>query len=202
VADNSPQSLADRPVVVFGGTFDPPHVGHMVVADELYCRFRPVAVVFMPAATPPHKVRERHAPAEARWHMVCRAVAGDGRFLASDLEVKRGGVSYTIDTIKALRAKGYGRIIVAVGADNLAEITTWKDWERLVEEVRLVAFTRPGSNLARAPAALAGKYETLSVTPIPVSSTMVRNRVRAGEPFRYLVPPGVFEYIVVTGLYR
>jgi nicotinate-nucleotide adenylyltransferase len=130
------------------------------------------------------------------------AVAGDRRFVASSLEVERGGVSYTVDTAAALRDAGFSRITVAVGADNLVEVTTWKAWRRLLEEVRLVALTRPGYDLADAPAELDGRFEPLEVTPIPVSSTVVRARVRAGEPFRYLVPPAVFDFILSSQIYR
>ena len=192
----------DKAVVIFGGTFDPPHLGHLVVADDIYYRLAPAAILFIPAATPPHKQGERHTPAETRLHMVRLAVAGDRRFVASSLEVERGGVSYTVDTAAALRDAGFSRITVAVGADNLVEVPTWKDWRRLLEEVRLVALTRPGYDLADAPAELDGRFEPLEVTPIPVSSTVVRARVRAGEPFRYLVPPAVFDFIVSSQIYR
>lgn len=192
----------DRPLVVFGGTFDPPHLGHLIVADDIYHRLRPAAVLFVPAATPPHKQNEPHTPAETRFHMVRLAVAGDRRFVPCALEVERGGVSYTVDTVAEFRAAGFTKLVVAVGADNLAEIPTWRDWERLVEEVRLAVLTRPGYDFASAPAAVAGKFESWEVTPIPISSTMVRERVRAGEPFRYLVPPPVFDFILSARLYR
>ncbi len=192
----------DKAVVIFGGTFDPPHVGHLVVADDVYYRLEPAAILFIPAATPPHKQGERHTPAETRLHMVRLAVAGDRRFVASSLEVDRGGVSYTVDTAAALRDAGFARIAVAVGADNLVEVPTWKDWRRLLDEVTLVALTRPGYDLADAPAELGGRFEPLEVTSIPVSSTMVRARVRAGEPFRYLVPPAVFDFILSSRMYR
>jgi nicotinate-nucleotide adenylyltransferase len=205
-ADLVEDSLArldrDKAVVVFGGTFDPPHVGHLVVADEIFYRLRPAAVLFVPAATPPHKRGEPHTPAETRLHMVRLAVAGDRRFVPSSVEVDRGGLSYTVDTVAALRDAGFSGIAIAVGADNLVEVPTWKDWRRLLEHVRLVALTRPGYDLAAAPAELAGRFEPLQVTPIPISSTLVRARVRAGEPFRYLVPPAVFDFILSSQLYR
>jgi nicotinate-nucleotide adenylyltransferase len=192
----------DKTVVVFGGTFDPPHIGHLVVADDVFYDLRPSAVLFVVAATPPHKTGEPHTPAETRLHMVKLAVAGDRRFLPSALELERGGVSYTVDTVRALKEKGFSNIAVAVGADNLVDIPTWKDWRRLREEVRLVALTRPGFDLTSAPAELAGTFETLAVTPVPISSTLVRERVRAGRPFRYLVPPAVFDFILAAKLYR
>ncbi len=192
----------NKAVVIFGGTFDPPHVGHLIVADDVYYRLRPAAVLFVPAATPPHKQGEPRTPAEVRLHMVRLAVAGDRRFVPSSLEVDRGGVSYTVDTVAALRAAGFPSVVVAVGADNLVEVPTWKDWRRLLDEVRLVALTRPGYDLADAPAELAGRFEPLRVTPIPISSTLVRARARAGEPFRYLVPPAVFDFMLASQLYR
>ncbi len=134
--------------------------------------------------------------------MVRRAVAADGRFTASPMEVERGGVSYTVDTVAALRAQGWQDIIVAVGADNLAEIIAWKDWERLVSDVRLVVFSRAGYEDAAPPSAVAGKFERVDVTPVPISATMVRERIKAGKPYRYLVPPAVYEYIEASGIYR
>jgi nicotinate-nucleotide adenylyltransferase len=134
--------------------------------------------------------------------MVRLAVAGDRRFVASALEVERGGVSFTVDTVAALRKAGFKDVVVAVGADNLAEVPTWRDWEMLLAEARLLALTRPGYDLAAAPADLAGKFEALEVTPIPISSTLVRDRVKERAPFRYLVPPAVFDFILSSRLYR
>jgi nicotinate-nucleotide adenylyltransferase len=192
----------DKTVLIFGGTFDPPHLGHLVVADDVYYKLKPAAVLFVPAATPPHKQGEQYTASETRLHMVRLAVAGDRRFVASSLEVDRSGVSFTVDTVADLHGAGFSRIAIAVGADNLLEVPTWKDWHRLLEEVRLVALTRPGYDLADAPPELEGRFEPLEVTPIPISSTMVRARVRAGEPFRYLVPPAVFDFILSSRLYR
>jgi nicotinate-nucleotide adenylyltransferase len=192
----------ERTVVVFGGTFDPPHFGHLIVADDVYYRLKPSAIMFVVAATPPHKQGEQHAPADTRLHMVRLAVAGDRRFVSSPLEVARGGVSYTVDTVAALSGAGFSTIAVAVGADNLVEVPTWKDWRRLLREARLVALTRPGYDFAAAPPELEGRFEPLEVTPIPISSTLVRARVREGKPFRYLVPPAVFDFILSSQLYR
>ncbi len=201
---NGPRTtgVGDGPLVVLGGTFDPPHVGHLIVADDLFYILRPAAVMFIPAAIQPHKQSRRHAPPGDRWEMVRRAVAADGRFTASPMEVERGGVSYTVDTVAALRAQGWQDIIVAVGADNLAEIIAWKDWERLVSDVRLVVFSRAGYEDAAPPSAVAGKFERVDVTPVPISATMVRERIKAGKPYRYLVPPAVYEYIEASGIYR
>jgi len=190
-----------KPLVVLGGTFDPPHIGHLIIADDLYAWAEPSAVVFVPAAVPPHKIGERHAPPPARLEMATRAVADDARFTVAALEIERGGVSYTIDTVRALRGRGFADVRVAVGADNLAEVTAWREWEALVKECRLVVMTRPGYG-DDVPAALAGKVEQLAVTPVPLSSSLVRARVAAAKPFRYLVPTPVYEYIIAEGLYR
>jgi nicotinate-nucleotide adenylyltransferase len=191
----------DRPVVFFGGTFDPPHIGHLVVADDLYTALRPSAVIFAPAATAPHKIGEPHAPAPARGEMARLACGDDERFVPWMGELERGGVSYTADTVDFLRAEGFTSVVVAVGADNLAAITTWRDWRRLTAEARVVVLTRPGFALGPT-VELAGRVETLAVTAMPVSSTMVRERVRAGKPYRYLVPPAVYRYIAGERLYR
>lgn len=189
-------------ILIFGGTFDPPHIGHLVVADELFCKFKPVAVTFVPAAHAPHKAEGPYASAADRLEMLRLATGQDSRFIVSGVEVERGGISYTVDTVAYFRAQGYEKIIVAVGADNVADITSWKDWRTLLNEVRVVAFTRPGYDVTSAPEAVREKLEIVEVTPIAVSSTLVRRRVRAGEAFRYLVPPGVYEYINERRLYR
>jgi len=191
------------PVVVFGGTFDPPHVGHLIVADDLFYAYQPSAVVFIPAAIAPHKTAVRREDAGHRVEMVRRAVGEDPHFAYATLELERGGLSYTIDTVDALKALGFTDVVVAIGADNLADLPTWRDWERLVTGSRLVAVSRPGYELtpARVPVA-GGRIETLAVTPVPISSTLVRERVRKGAPFRYLVPGPVYEYILARGLYR
>ncbi len=192
----------DKTVAVFGGTFDPPHIGHLVVADDVFYALKPSAVLFVVAATAPHKREEPHAPVETRLHMVKLAVAGDRRFVPSALEVERGGVSYTVDTVEALKKEGFSKVAVAVGADNLADIPTWKDWRRLLAEVRLIVLTRPGYELSSAPPELEGAFQPLEVTPVPISSTLVRERVRGRGPFRYLVPPAVFDFILAARLYR
>lgn len=202
VTDQLARLDRDKTVVVFGGTFDPPHVGHLIVADDVFYALKPSAVLFVVAATPPHKIEEPHTPVETRLHMVKLALAADRRFVASPLEAERGGVSYTVDTVEALKREGFSNVAVAVGADNLVDIPTWKDWRRLLAEVRLVALTRPGYELNSAPSELEGAFQPLEVTPVPISSTLVRERVRARGPFRYLVPPAVFDFILSAKLYR
>jgi nicotinate-nucleotide adenylyltransferase len=202
VEDSLAKLDRDKTLVVFGGTFDPPHVGHLVVADDVFFALAPSAILFVVAATPPHKRAQRHTPAQTRLHMVKLAVAGDRRFVPSALEAERGGVSYTIDTVETLKRQGFSRVAVAVGADNLVDVPTWKDWRRLLAEAELVALTRPGYDLTSAPPELEGAFRSLAVTPIAVSSTLVRERVGACGPFRYLVPPAVFDFILSAKLYR
>lgn len=190
------------PVVVFGGTFDPPHVGHLIVADDLFAAFRPSAVVFTPASTAPHKTAVYREDAARRAEMVRRAVGADPHFAFTTLELERGGLSYTIDTVDSFNALGFQDVIVALGADNLADLTTWRDWKRLLTTARIVAMSRPGYDLIMPPAVPPGRVETIAVTPIAISSTLIRERVRAGAPFRYLVPGAVYDYILTQGLYR
>jgi nicotinate-nucleotide adenylyltransferase len=182
---------------IFGGTFDPPHLGHLVVAQEIHFRLGLDAVLWIPAAIPPHKAGQDIAPGPIRLEMVRAAIAGDPRFQATDLELRRDGPSYTIDTLRELRdARPDDELFLIIGADQLTELATWRDPEGIAELATLVGFAREGENPA--------EVEGIRVVPVPrldVSSTDIRRRVRAGEPVGYLVRRGVSAVIEREGLY-
>ena len=185
---------SDRPVVVFGGSFDPPHYGHLIIAQDLFTVLEPSAVLFVPASRAPHKTDRRQTEVNHRLAMTTLAIAGDPRFVLYRGEAERGGVSYTVDTVDAIRDAGCRDVFVAVGADNLPDIPTWKDWRRLSEIAKLVVMNRPGVE-PKAPPSLQGRYSEIAVTAIGISSTVIRDRVRTGSPIRYLVPDAVATYI-------
>ncbi len=185
---------------VFGGTFDPPHLGHLIVASDVCLALQLDRLLFIPAAVPPHKQSLVEAAAEQRLAMVRAAIRGDPRFEADDLELRREGPSYSVDTLRALRERFRGRdLYFLLGADALREIHTWREPEELARLARLVVFARDGEaaqGQSRLPAS------SVSVTRVDISATEIRRRVRQGLPIRYLVPEPVREIIERERLYR
>ncbi|HEX7091769.1 MAG TPA: nicotinate-nucleotide adenylyltransferase [Longimicrobiales bacterium] len=185
---------------VFGGTFDPPHIGHLIVAQDAWAALGLDRVLFVPAAEPPHKRGRVRAPAALRLAMVEAACAGDARFEASDLEIRRGGTSYTVDTLRALKERDpEGALFFLLGADQFRDIHTWRSPLELARLAELVVLSRPGWPDVEPGIEL--PYRRLDVTCVDVSATEIRRRVAAGEPIRYLVPAGVEAIIRAHGLY-
>jgi len=186
---------------VLGGTFDPPHIGHLIVAQDAWSALGLDRVLFVPAAVPPHKRGRVQTPAEVRLAMVEAACANDPRFEASDLEIRRGGTSYTVDTLRALKERDpQGALFFLLGADQFRDIHTWRSPEELARLAELVALSRPG--YPNVEPAIRLPYRRLDVTCVDISATEIRRRVAAGEPIRYLVPEAVEAIIRAHGLYR
>lgn len=195
-----------------GGSFDPVHCGHLIAAQDALERGGLDRLVFMPAAQAALKPGEVQASAEARLGMLRAAVAGvggagvgvgSGRFAVSDFEVRKGGVSYTIETVRAMRAEFPGdELAWVIGADQVERLHQWREIGELTGLVEFVALARPG-------------WTTVTRTDIPglrlrwceghlveISSTEVRERVRAGLPVDWMIPHKTVEYIRENGLYR
>ncbi|HEX2694595.1 MAG TPA: nicotinate-nucleotide adenylyltransferase [Acidobacteriota bacterium] len=211
---------------LFGGTFDPIHLGHLRAAREVLEKFALDRILFVPSFIPPHKERKGMAPARDRLRMVELACAGEPRFAASSIEVDAGGRSYSILTLERIRGLYAGaRVFFILGADAFLEIGTWREHERVLDESLFIVMTRPGAHLedavevvgeplrsrVRAIAegetvdeALLGGHRIflLPIRALDVSSTEVRRRVRAGETVAGLVPEAVGDYIRTHGLYR
>ena len=187
---------------LFGGTFDPPHLGHLALAEACADAAGLDRVVWMPAATSPHKRGRRQTPARLRLAMVEAAIEGNQRFHASDLEVRRRGVSYTVDTVRQLDEAG--PLALIVGGDSLAGFATWREAREIVRLARLVAYRRPGDavSLDSLPDWLAPAVTVVEGPPLDLSSTAVRARAASGQTVRYLVPDGVRAIIEAEGLYR
>jgi nicotinate-nucleotide adenylyltransferase len=192
---------------ILGGTFNPPHLGHLVCAQEAYREFELDRVMLIPARIPPHKPVEHEPGAEHRLELCRLAVAGDERFAVSELEVGREGPSYTVDTLKELTAQApQTEFFLIVGGDIAAGLPQWRESERVLELATLAIAKRRGTARSSVDAALASisrgaRARFFSMPPIGVSSTMVRRRVRAGQPIRYLVPDAVSDYIAEHRLY-
>jgi nicotinate-nucleotide adenylyltransferase len=192
---------------IMGGTFDPIHYGHLVTAEEALHQFALDEVLFLPTGQPWMKEHEDVSAAEDRYLMTVIATASNPRFRVSRLEVDREGTTYTVDTLRGLRAEfGDGVDLFFIsGADAILEIFQWKDPEELFELANFIAATRPGYDIALFEATAPNSHPRISVMNIPalaISSTDVRRRVAAGRPIRYLVPEGVNSYVQKAGLYR
>ena len=186
-----------------GGTFDPVHHGHLSAANEVRHRYDLDEVVFVPTGQPWQKTERRVSPAEDRYLMTVIATAGNPRFSVSRIEVDRPGPTYTIDTLRDLKAQhADAELFFITGADALAQILGWRDADELFGLAHFVGVSRPGY----APVDLAGFPEgavtTLEVPALAISSSDCRSRVLAGEPVWYLVPDGVVQYIDKRHLYR
>ncbi|MDI3299126.1 MAG: nicotinate-nucleotide adenylyltransferase [Bacillota bacterium] len=195
---------------IMGGTFDPIHYGHLVVAQSSYHHFRLDRVVFVPAGQPPHKLGRRVTPARQRFLMVALATMSNPAFDVSDLEVERPGPSYTIDTLRAFRKEvgPDGELYFITGADATLEILDWKDPEELLRLACFVAATRPGypgteleEVRAKLPPAAAARIVSIEIPALAISSTEIRRRVAEGAPIKYLLPEPVEQYIMKNRLY-
>ncbi|MDB4949643.1 MAG: nadD [Gemmatimonadetes bacterium] len=186
---------------VFGGTFDPPHVGHLIAAADAHRALGLDRLLFVPSAVPPHKRSTVRASARLRLEMVRAAIAGDGRFAADDLELRRSGPSYSVDTLRALKEREpAGELFFLIGADNLRELPGWHRPHEIVRLATLVVLSREGEG----PGGGAGPFPArhVAVTRVDVSATDVRARAARGEPIRYLVPEAVRAVVEREGLYR
>lgn len=184
-----------------GGTFDPIHHGHLVAASEVQSLLRLDEVVFVPTGQPWQKEHRQVAPAEHRYLMAVIATASNPRFTVSRVDVDRDRPTYTIDTLRDLRAQHPdAELFFITGADALAQILSWKDVDELWGLAHFVGVTRPGYPLSES--GLPAQRVTLQEVPaMAISSTDCRDRVRAGEPVWYLVPDGVVQYIAKHRLY-
>jgi nicotinate-nucleotide adenylyltransferase len=184
---------------LFGGSFDPIHVGHLIVGRAIAESLGLAELRFMPTGEQPLK-RGRHvADVRQRVAMVAAAVAGEAGLALERIESDRPGPSYTVDTLRALRARDPGQeFVVLLGADAAAELHRWHEAESLADLAQFVAFTRAGAPSPTHPLL----RQVVHAPAVEISSTAIRQRVAAGRSIRYLVPDAVAEYIAAQGLYR
>jgi nicotinate-nucleotide adenylyltransferase len=192
-----------RRIGVMGGTFDPIHHGHLAAASEAGHVFALDEVVFVPAGQPWQKSGRTLAPAEDRYLMTAIATAPDPLFSVSRIEIDRPGETYTIDTARALQAEhgADAALFFILGADSLSRLSTWHEPDELLGLVHFIGLARGRHQLA-AGSLGEDQFSLLEMPEIEVSSTVVRARVKAGLPIRYLVPDDVVQYISKRGLYR
>jgi nicotinate-nucleotide adenylyltransferase len=192
---------------ILGGTFNPPHLGHLICAQEARVALGLAEVWLVPARVPPHKPVEAEPGAEQRLALCRLAVAGDPSLRASALEIERDAPSYTVDTLTALHESApESELYLILGGDVAAGLPLWREPERVLSIATLAIAKRrgtPRAEVARALAAVPGgeRARFFSMPRIAISSTMVRRRVAEGRPIRYLVPDAVAEHIQRHGLY-
>ncbi len=189
-----------RRLGIFGGTFDPPHHGHLLVASDAYDALELDQLLFVPAANPPHKQGEVVASAGQRLAMLEAAIGGDERFRADDIEIRRAGVSYTVDTLRAIGARHpETELVFLLGVDQFRVLSSWREPGAVARLARLAVLARAGETLD-----LSGPYrgDPVPVRRIDISATEVRRRLAAGQTVRYLLPDSVRAIIEKEGLYR
>jgi nicotinate-nucleotide adenylyltransferase len=192
-------------VGVLGGTFDPVHVGHLVLAEQAREQLALDEVLFVPAGEPWRKSGRAIAPAEHRLAMLKLAVERNDGFGISDIELRRSGPTYTADTLEALAGERLDdEFYFIIGADALADLPNWHEPERIVAHAVLAVTPRDAQEASAAALDIPGitpRIELFSMPRIDLSSTDIRARVAAGKSIRYLVPDGVWHYVRESGLY-
>ncbi len=190
--------MTNQRIGVLGGTFDPVHLGHLVVASEVCAALALDRVLLVPAHQQPFKDSTGHASPEHRLAMCRLAVANDDRLEVSDVDIVRGGLTYTVDTLADIAA-AYpdAELFFIAGADAVSRLSEWREPARLMELARFVGVGRPGHSAPVLPA----PHLVVETPEVAVSSTEVRRRSRAGSPMRYLVPDAVVTYIAKHSLY-
>lgn len=193
---------------ILGGTFNPPHFGHLVCAQEAHLQLGLERVLLIPALIPPHKPVQDEPGIGHRLEMCRRAVVGDDRFEVSALEAERSGTSYTVDTLQELKSgMGDHELFLIVGGDVAAGLPSWREPERVLQLAELAVAARPGTAREEIETSLgqlegADRAVFFDMPEVAISSTMLRERIRRRAPTRYLMPDAVREYAEAHSLYR
>lgn len=184
---------------ILGGTFNPIHIGHLIMAEEVREKLKLNRVIFVPAYLPPHKDNFDIASAAGRFAMVKLAIRGNKYFLLSDIEIKRDDRSYTIDTVKEFR-KLYPQddLYFIIGSDLLKYLEDWKDLDEIIKMVKFIVATRPGYPLEKIPSHIS----TIPIRAVDISGFEIRRAIKEKKSFRYLVPEAVYRYIIREKLYE
>lgn len=196
---------------IMGGTFDPIHYGHLVLAEYIKCEFVLDKIVFIPTGIPPHKIGLKISSNDDRYEMTSLAIASNPDFEISDIEMNSKEISYTINTLRKLKSQmdPETELFFITGADAIFDLEFWKDVDLLLASFHIIAGTRPGHKnreLDQRITMLNEKYHSdiqmVEIPDIAVSSTDIRNRVREGKTVKYLVPESIEKFIIEHGLYK
>jgi len=184
---------------ILGGTFNPPHIGHLVLAQEALKQLNLEKIIFIPTFIPPHKkVKDNNA--YVRYRMAALSCAGNPHFEASRIELKRRSVSYSVDTLQALKNK-YGKnakLFFITGSDSLGELESWRKIGRILKLATFVIAVRPGFPVRKTKR----KIKFIRIPEVGLSSSMIRDRVRRLQPIKYMVPEPVRKFIIKHRLYK
>lgn len=197
---------APQRIGIFGGTFDPPHIGHVAVGEEVLETLRLERLLFVPTSRSPLKAEAPVASGALRIRMLEAAVSGDGRFEVLDIEIRRGGTSYTVDTLAELASeRPDARLVLVIGVDQWADMGSWSRPREVTDLAEIAVVTRSGERPAEVDPGLRDgpppPFTEVSVTRIDISSTLVRERIGQGRSARYLVPEAVHRIIEAEKLY-
>ncbi len=200
--------MSNKKVAIFGGTFDPPHQGHFILAEQIRNKFGLDEIIYMPAGQPPHKKDKLISPNKDRLAMLDLVIADNDFFSLSDWEIKQDGYSYTARTLKEFVPQIEAEeVFFIIGADSLAEIFKWRNPEYLLTEAKFIVFNRAGYNLneilkeKRYQPYLDNIY-TYQGLNIEISSSFIKNEIKKGNSIRYLTSDDICSYIQKNGLYR
>lgn len=184
---------------ILGGTFNPIHIGHLILAEEVREKLALDKLIFVPTYLPPHKDNSDIAEAPHRYRMISTAIKGNRYFSLSDIEIKRKTRSYTIDTLREFKnTYPQDELYFITGSDLLNYLEDWKDLNEIISMVKFIVGTRPGYPLEKIPAFIS----TVAIRPVDISAFQIRQRIRENKSFHYLVPETVFKYINRHKLYR
>ena len=185
---------------ILGGTFNPIHVGHLVLAEEAKEKLNLDKVIFVPAYIPPHKKDEELAESNDRFKMVELATRGNPSFEVSAFEIDAKTTSYSVETLKAFKKK-YGEdanLFFVTGADSLGELFSWKELDQIFKLSHFIVANRPGYTIANVPTGV----DVVTITSLEISSSLIRKKIKEGKSIRYLVPEPVREDIIARRLYK
>ena len=188
-------------IVIFGGSFNPVHIGHLYIAEEIRTELKYDRVLFIPANIPAHKADRSGLAPDARLQMLITAVLNEKNYITDSCDIDRGGITFSIDTVRSIydRYDFEGKPGFIIGDDLLDGFKTWKNSEKLIEMIDLIVVKR---NISEGEENFSFPYLTVNNSVLPVSSTEIRDRVKNRKTIKYLVPDAVIKIIENNGYYR
>jgi nicotinate-nucleotide adenylyltransferase len=186
---------------IFGGSFDPVHIGHLIIAESARNQFCLEKIIFIPAGIPPHR-DALIATGRHRLEMTKLAIADNPNFEVSDIEIKKEGISYTYETLQIIQKQLNAEFYIIVGWDAFVILPSWYNAEKLAEQFPFIVAPRIVEKQQAFQFPFWVKYEMLDIPRIEISSTLIRRKIKAGQSIRYLVPDSVLKYIYQEKLYE
>ncbi len=193
-------------IAIFGGTFDPIHFGHLIIAEQAYNRFKLEKIIFMPAGNPPHKTDNKLTSAELRFQMVELAISDNEHFCCSDWELKHKKISYTVDTLRYYQKNYDKNIYFIIGADSLLDISNWREPEYLLENASFIVARRPSFSLDKVLKKdffrlYKENIHIMNSILIDISSTIIRKNIKENKSIKYMTPNSIIEFISKNDIY-